>query len=233
MYDILLFDLDDTLLDFHRAEAQALQETLESLGIASSPQAVAAYREINGAMWRRLEEGTIAREELKWRRFAILFSQMGIKASAHQATAQYESRLKEKAYFLPGARELLEQLKGTCRLYLVTNGNLLVQENRIKKAGIAGYFNDIFISQQVGYEKPHLEFFLACFRRIENFSLSRTMIIGDSLTSDIRGGAGAGICTCWFHPDERPKPSDLKPDYEIKDLLELPEILRGKEKEKR
>ena len=126
---------------------------------------------------------------------------------------------------MPGAEELLEALYGKYPLYIVSNGNLSVQEGRIASSGIAKYFGEIFISQQIGFDKPRKEFFDACFARIPGFDRERSIIVGDSLTSDIRGGINAGIKTCWYNPRGKAAREDIRPDYSIAELNELPGLL--------
>ena len=128
-------------------------------------------------------------------------------------------------YFMPGAPELLGELYGKYRLYIVSNGTAKVQEGRIGSSGIAKYMDGIFISQILGANKPDKQFFDICFAEIPDFSLSETVIIGDSLSSDIKGGIKAGITTVWFNPKGIENDSDIKPDYTIKELSEVPGLL--------
>lgn len=221
----VLFDLDDTLFDFHKAEKIALTKTLVHFGIDPTEETLALYSTINAAHWKRLELGEISREEVKVGRYRELFKTIGVECDPVKATAYYESMLAIGHYFMPGAPELLEELYRKYRLYIVSNGTAKVQEGRIGSSGIAKYMDGIFISQILGANKPDKQFFDICFAEIPDFSLSETVIIGDSLSSDIKGGINAGITTVWFNPQGIENDSDIKPDYTIKELSEVPGLL--------
>ena len=221
----VLFDLDDTLFDFHKAEKIALTKTLVHFGIDPTEETLALYSTINAAHWKRLELGEISREEVKVGRYRELFKTIGVECDPVKATAYYESMLAIGHYFMPGAPELLEELYRKYRLYIVSNGTAKVQEGRIGSSRIAKYMDGIFISQILGANKPDKQFFDICFAEIPDFSLSETVIIGDSLSSDIRGGINAGITTVWFNPKGIENDSDIKPDYTIKELSEVPGLL--------
>lgn len=221
----VLFDLDDTLFDFHKAEKIALTKTLVHFGIDPTEETLALYSTINAANWKRLELGEISREEVKVGRYRELFKTIGVECDPVKATAYYESMLAIGHYFMPGAPELLEELYGKYRLYIVSNGTAKVQEGRIESSGIAKYMDGIFISQVLGANKPDKQFFDICFAEIPDFSLSETVIIGDSLSSDIKGGINAGITTVWFNPKGIENDNDIKPDYTIKELSEVPGLL--------
>lgn len=221
----VLFDLDDTLFDFHKAEKIALTKTLVHFGIDPTEETLALYSTINAAHWKRLELGEISREEVKVGRYRELFKTIGVECDPVKATAYYESMLAIGHYFMPGAPELLEELYGKYRLYIVSNGTAKVQEGRIGSSGIAKYMDGIFISQILGANKPDKQFFDICFAEIPDFSLNETVIIGDSLSSDIKGGINAGITTVWFNPKGIENDNDIKPDYTIKELSEVPGLL--------
>lgn len=221
----VLFDLDDTLFDFHKAEKIALTKTLVHFGIDPTEETLALYSTINAAHWKRLELGEISREEVKVGRYRELFETIGVECDPVKATAYYESMLAIGHYFMPGAPELLGELYRKYRLYIVSNGTAKVQEGRIGSSGITKYMDGIFISQILGANKPDKQFFDICFAEIPDFSLSETVIIGDSLSSDIKGGINAGITTVWFNPKGIENDSDIKPDYTIKELSEVPGLL--------
>lgn len=221
----VLFDLDDTLFDFHKAEKIALTKTLVHFGIDPTEETLTLYSTINAAHWKRLELGEISREEVKVGRYRELFETIGVECDPVKATAYYESMLAIGHYFMPGAPELLGELYRKYRLYIVSNGTAKVQEGRIGSSGIAKYMDGIFISQILGANKPDKQFFDICFAEIPDFSLSETVIIGDSLSSDIKGGINAGITTVWFNPKGIENDNDIKPDYTIKELSEVPGLL--------
>ena len=225
MITTLLFDLDETLLDFHKAEENAIKQTLLQLNIEPTPKTLALYSAINDSLWKLLEQGKRTREQLVIERFALLFAELKEDHSSVLAQSIYQDQLSQQAFLLPGARELLEQLQDKYSLYVVSNGTACVQDSRLAKSGIAGYFKEIFISQRIGFHKPQAEFFQSCFSKIPDFHPNQTMIIGDSLTSDMQGGVNAGIYTCWYNPKKLTSPAAIPIDFQISSLGELPQLL--------
>lgn len=225
MIQFVFLDLDDTILDFHKAEALALSDTLRVLEIEPTEDRLALYSQINAAQWRRLERGELTRAEVLTTRFRLFFEQIGVQRSCEEAQRAYEARLSQGHFFIDGAIEMLDALSEKYQLYLVSNGNLTVQRGRLQSAAISHYFREMFISEQIGADKPSKAFFDRCFARIPQFHPARAIIVGDSLTSDIRGGINAGIRTCWFNPNGLPSADDLKADYEIASLKELAPLL--------
>lgn len=221
----LLFDLDDTILDFRTAERTSIRLTFEAFSIPADEAVLRRYSEINVGCWQRLERGTMTREEVLVGRFELLFRELGIAASARAVQDHYEALLESGHYFVPGAPELLEELYPRYELYLISNGNLRTQEGRLKSAGISPFFKGIFISEVIGVNKPAKAFFDACFTAIPGFRREDALIVGDSLSSDILGGINAGVRTCWFNPDGIPLSGSVRPDYEIHALGELPALL--------
>lgn len=222
---IILFDLDDTILDFHLAEKIAVSKTFRELGIEPSDEVVKLYSEINSRQWKRLETGEISREQVLVGRFQILFDELGLEADSRQAKALYENFLSQGHYFIPGAPELLEALQGQYRLFICSNGTAVVQAGRLKSAGIVPLFEDIFISEEIGFNKPSREYFQRCFERIQDFDRESCLIIGDSLSSDILGGINAGIKTCWFNRHHKAGDDRIVPDHELSKLEQVPEML--------
>lgn len=221
----LLFDLDETIFDFKQAEAAAVKKTLGQLSLPATDEVAQRYSVINKSQWERLERGEITREQVLVGRFGMLFEELEVSADPARAREIYEGYLSQGHYFVPGAEELLEELYGRYQMYLVSNGTAKVQEGRLKSAGISRYFQEIFISQEVGYNKPDVRFFEYCFGRIPGFRREEAMMIGDSLTSDMQGGRNGGIATCWFNPEGKPCTMEWQPDYEIRALAQLPELL--------
>lgn len=225
MIKTILFDLDDTILDFHKAEGIALRKALEQMRLEPTDEVIARYSEINRLHWERLERGELTREQVLTQRFEMLFSEFGMECSGEEMQKVYEKLLAVGHYFMPGAEELLETLYGTYHLYLVTNGTASVQDGRIASAGIARYFKEIFISQRIGFDKPQTAYFEYCFERIPDFSREETIIIGDSLTSDMLGGNNAGIHTCWYNPKKNARRADIPVEFEIAALDEVEGVL--------
>ena len=223
----ILFDLDDTLFDFHADERVALEKTFAKLHIPLDDAVCARYSEINQAQWKALERGEITRDQVKLRRFELLFAELGYEPrQAAMAAEVYHKRLAENFHYMEGAEELLEELHGKYRMFLVSNGNLFVQQGRLGKSGIGRYFSGIFISEVLGVEKPSRRFFDLVFAQIPDFEPAHAVMIGDSLTSDIKGGINAGVRTIWFNPKGVAPAPEIPPDHEIRKLKDLPELLR-------
>ena len=222
----VFLDLDDTLFDFHKSEAVALSKTFRALGLEPTEQILRDYSEINRSMWAMLERGEATRADILTRRFRILFEKMGRSDLSHtEAQAIYERTLSGEWCWFEGGEELLLALHGKYHLYIASNGTAVVQDGRIRLSGIAKYFDGIFISQRIGYDKPSREFFEGCFSAIPNFSREEAIILGDSLGSDILGGKNAGIKSCLFNPEKKENKTDIIPDFEVESLKEIPGLL--------
>lgn len=217
----ILFDLDDTLFDFQLAQKEAIKKTLIHLGIEPEERLLKRYGEINLSQWKLLELGRFTLPEVKIRRYELLFEEIGVDYSAEDATAYYEEMLGTGHYFVDGAEEILQKLSKRCRLYIASNGTPKVQHRRIESSGIEKYMSGLFISQEIGCVKPNLDFFEYCFAHIEDFRREETAIVGDSLTSDIKGGNNAGIMTVWYNPQGNRNDTDIEPCFEICHLSQL------------
>lgn len=225
MIEFLFLDLDDTILDFHKAERVALSKTLRDFGIEPTDAVLDRYHLINKAHWEMLERGELTRPQVLTGRFHALFQELGRDADPEAVAEDYENGLGIGHWFLPGAQEAVISLSKKYKLYLASNGTASVQHGRLTSAGLYPYFREVFISQEVGYNKPAKEYFDACFSRIPGFCREKAMMVGDSLTSDIQGGIRAGISTCWVNPSHAPGRADICPDYEIQSLSQLEELL--------
>ena len=224
-FTTILLDLDDTLLDFGAAEKVALSKTLLELGIEPTEAKLHRYHEINISQWEAFERGELSRERVLTRRFELFFEELGLSIDAQACEDRYRHYLGIGHYFVEGAEALLEYLVPKYKLYLASNGVAETQYSRLESAGIGHYFEEIFISETTGHHKPEREYFDYCFARIPDFDPNTTLIIGDSLSSDILGGNNAGIHTCWCNIKGRPPRADIVPDFEIHSLAELYELL--------
>lgn len=222
----IFLDLDDTILDFQKGERVAICDALSAIGIRPINRIVDRYIEINIASWRALERGELTRDKVLYGRFEKLLSELGSDSDPIAAQGIYQEILSRQHQFMPGGLELLQGLakSGKYSLFIATNGIPEVQYPRIDDSGIRHFFKKIFISYDFGIGKPKKEFFDKCFEMIENFSHEETIIVGDSLTSDIKGGINAGIRTCHFNPKALPY-TEITPDYTINDLSELIPLL--------
>ncbi len=224
-YQILLFDLDDTLLDFHRAEFESVAEVLKLCKIEPNEEIIKTYSRINLSLWQALERREVTKTELfvlRWKRFCEFYD---FDADPNFMSRAYIEHLSTKAYPLDGAFDMCDRLHKSHKMYLVTNGDKFVQQGRLDRCDVLKYFDGCFISEDVGYEKPSIEYFDAIARAIPNFDRNKTLIIGDSATSDMQGGINACIDTCWFNPKKRIPPHPIKVTYEVTTYAEIEDIL--------
>ena len=226
MMEFLFLDLDDTILDFHKAERLAISRTFRSFGLEPTEQVLERYHVINRLHWERLERGELTRDQVLTGRFQMLFEELGIPAQPQAIAKGYEHNLGLGHYFLPGAKEALDTLRGKYRLFLASNGTASVQHSRLTSAGLYPYFEEVFVSQALGANKPSRAFFDACAARIPGYDPRKALMVGDSLTSDILGGINAGMKTCWVCPPGAKGRPDIVPDYRIEALSQLPELLK-------
>ena len=225
MVEFLFIDLDDTILDFKKAEFVAVRKTLDAFGLEPTEEVCSRYSRINQLHWEALERKELTREQVLVGRFAVLFEEYGVVADAVNCARCYEQNLSIGHYFLPGAEEAVKALSQKYKLYITSNGTSKVQWPRLESAGLGKYFEEIFISQEIGVNKPAAEYFERCFARIPGFDKAKAMIVGDSLSSDILGGKNAGIATCWVNPTHKPGNPVIRPDHEIESLSQLEALL--------
>lgn len=226
-FKAVFLDMDGTFLDFQAAEKEAFYKTLKGSKIEPDEVRYQRYSSINDSLWKAFERGEIAKETIRSSRFTLLFQELGLDADGDAAEEFYERALGEGHALMPHAREVLQYLSERYALYVVTNGFKNVQKSRLRLADIERFMVKSFISEEVGFQKPQKEFFDVCFAEIvPALKPTEVLLIGDSLTSDILGAQNAGIASCWFNPDGIPNESGAEPDYEIRSLLELKELLR-------
>jgi 2-haloacid dehalogenase len=231
MFEFLFLDLDDTILDFQKAEHIALSKTLKEFGLEPTEMVLKRYNLINKAHWEALERKELTREQVLVGRFQVLFEEMGITVEPVQVARAYEHNLSIGHWFLPGAEEAVERLSKKYKLYLASNGTAKVQAGRLASANISRFFEEVFVSQEIGANKPSPEYFERCFARIPGLDKSKTIMVGDSLTSDILGGQNAGIATCWVNPHHKEGRADIRVDYEIESLSQLEDLLESLKRE--
>lgn len=228
-YDILLWDVDDTLLDFGYSERYAIKQCFESIGREINDEWILRYSAINDSYWKRLEKGEVTKAEVLRGRFADLFAEMNFEVEEEKLKEfqlRYQKELGNVYHYRDSSYELCNKLKGCCRQYLVTNGVESTQRSKLKLSGLDALMNDVFISEVIGFVKPRKEFFDACFAQIPDFSKERVLLIGDSLSSDIKGAVNAGVASCWYNP--KGKTADtIMPDYVIGNLWEVEKIITG------
>lgn len=221
-YYCILFDADNTLLDFDAAESKALAETLTNYGIEPDAQTVQTYREINTALWQQLEKGQIRREKLMNERFTRFLKAVGAAGNGAEMNRFYLDRLASHPDLMPGGvLEVLNELSEVATLAIVTNGFERVQTRRVAESGVLRYMEDVFVSEKLDSEKPNRKLFDAALRSLGVENREHVLVVGDSLSSDVQGGINAGLDTCWFNPNHAENPGRVCPDYEIAALEEL------------
>jgi 2-haloacid dehalogenase len=224
-YEWILFDADGTLFDYDRAEASALERTFAQFGIPFRRGAAETYRRINAEIWRQFEEGTISSQRLRTRRFELLAEGLEVAFDPLAFSSRYLENLAQSVDLIDGAEQVLEALHGRVGLMLITNGLKEVQRSRLGHSTIGHYFSDVIISEEVGAAKPDARIFDVTFKRMGFPPRSKVLIVGDSLSSDIRGGWDYGIHTCWFNPRGNSRTGELRMHYEIADLAELLDLI--------
>ncbi|NRR19990.1 YjjG family noncanonical pyrimidine nucleotidase [Brevibacillus sp. MS2.2] len=225
-YQVILFDVDDTLLDFKKTEENALQKTFSQFGLATgSSDYGGVYKEISKGLWEDLEKGRITLAELGVERFRRLFKAVQLDIDAEVFGSAYLESLGKEVHLVPGAVELCNSLED-CRLVIITNGFASVQTARIAASPLCNTFEHLIISEEVGYKKPDREIFEYAFSKLQWTEKANVLMVGDSLTSDIQGGVQYGIDTCWFNPLGKENQTSIQPTYEIRELSELQEIVR-------
>ncbi len=226
-YEVLLFDVDGTLLDFNKAEEEGIEGLLNHLGVPVTAENKYKYHITNKRYWEMLERGEITRERLLGQRFEEFFGEFGVQVNGDEVDALYRQYLNASAVLIDGAIELLDSVKGKYPLYIVTNGVAETQYTRLAKSGLDKYFDGIFISEEAGSQKPQMAFFEYCFEKMGRRDVENMLIIGDSLTSDMRGGNNAGIDTMWYNPKGDENHTEVHLDYIVTTLKEMKDMFES------
>lgn len=221
-YNCFLFDADGTLFDYHAAEQAALQNTFGAFGIPFAPEYQLAYETINAALWKSYEKGEVSKEVFQVLRFFRFFKQHGFELDAAEFNKVYLCQLGEQAQLMDGALELCSRLYTRGKsIYLITNGIAVSQRARLARSAIRPYIRDIFISDEIGFAKPHPAYFAYVQSHLPGVSKTEMLVVGDSLSADIAGGDNFGLDTCWYNPKKIVPPLGIAPTYEIHRLSEL------------
>lgn len=223
-YETILFDIDDTLLDFKAAEEQALLWLFQDMDVEPTLAVKEKYKKMNQGFWRDHEAGILSRQELLDNRFRLFFEMYERDVDGPKTEVRYRHYLNQGYQLMTNSLEVVDTLSQKKDLYVVTNGVSVTQHQRLEKSGLAPYFKKFFISEEMGVHKPMREFFDIVFSEIPRLDKEKTVIVGDSLTSDILGGKTAGIDTIWMNPQEK-EADAVQPTYQIKKLTDLYQIL--------
>ena len=221
-YYCILFDADNTLLNFDAAESKALADTLVNYGIEPDAETVQIYRTINEELWRQLEKGQLRREKLMSERFTRFLKAVDAAGDGAEMNRYYLEQLSlHPDLASPEVLDVLRELSEVATLAVVTNGFQKVQSRRLAESGVGNFLEDVFVSEKLDAEKPNRKIFDAALRALGVENREHVLMVGDSLTSDVQGGINAGLDTCWFNPHHQENPGKILPTYEISSLEEL------------
>lgn len=225
-YKVILFDFDDTLVDFHDAEVQAYAHLMRHYEVPSHLHDYRRFKEINQNHWEAFQRGEITKAEVLSHRFIETFETYGMAVNGQEADIIFRDGLaRAPIKWLAGITPMLKTLHSQYALAIVTNGVTDTQERRIAQTDLLSVMDHVFISDKVGVQKPHVGFFEAVFEVFHQYEKEDFLIVGDSLTSDIQGGINAGIDTCWFNHRHLENQTDIQPTYTIEKIGALKEIL--------
>ena len=225
-YEVIIFDADETLFDFKKSEREAFKNTMLEFNIEYDENYhLKVYSDVNTAIWKEFEEGLITQKKLKIERFKRLSDKLNIKFDEALFAKSYMKHLSHASFLYDDSIELLESLHKNHRLIIITNGLKDVQDGRIRKSIVAKYFEDIVVSEEVNVSKPDPKIFELSLNNINYMDKSKVLMVGDSLTSDIKGGINFDIDTCWFNPNKIINKTEIKPTYEISSLMDLKDIV--------
>lgn len=224
-YTTLFFDADDTLLDFQECERSALEKSFQKHGLDFNEDIRKLYGKINQELWSAFERGEITKPQILATRFRQLFSELSIEGVDKSFEADYQGFLASNGCTIPGAVELCRELSEKFDLYLLTNGVAFTQKERLSDSGLLPYVKGVFVSEDIGFQKPAKEYFEAVLERVPQKDKKRILMIGDSLNSDILGGNRAELFTCWYNPKHKENGTEARPDWEVCDYEELRRII--------
>ena len=227
MIEVILWDVDDTLLDFDAAERAAIRSLTAEFGFTGcTDAAIRRYAEINRALWKRLERGECTREQVLVGRFQTFFAEMGWDESqAADFNRAYQLRLGDTIVYRDDSLSVIKALRGRVRQYVVSNGTIAAQTKKLSRSGLGMLMDGVFLSERLGVEKPDPAFFEQVFSAIGPVDKARVLLVGDSLSSDIQGGCNAGVKTAWYNPERLPVPASPRVDCDLKDLHDVFDIL--------
>ena len=228
MIQTILWDVDATLLDFHAAEKAAILKLFRQFHLGEcTEEMLQRYANINRGYWERLERGELTRDQVLVGRFQEFFEKEELDVSAAPAFNEaYQSSLGDTIVYRDDSYHIIKSLRGKVKQYVVSNGTIVAQEKKLRLSGLGELMDGVFLSEELGVEKPNKAFFDKVFKEIGDMDRDTVLIVGDSLTSDIRGGNNAGIRTCWYNPGHAALIEGVLVDYEITDLHEVYDLLK-------
>lgn len=221
---VVFIDIDDTLLDFTKCANDAIKSACNKFGVPYTTTLVDTFHPINLDLWHRLEKKEVTKEKLFDTRFQIVFDKLGIKADGIAFETAFRENFHESAILVDGAKDLLEYLRSKYKVYVASNASMHQQTNRMKRAELDGYIDGYFVSEEIGFPKPQKEFFDACFKALPDVKPQDVVMIGDSLSADIKGACEYGLKTIWYNHRNEPT-AGVKCDYIVSRLSEIKNIL--------
>lgn len=224
-YPYLLFDADNTLFSFDEASVHALETLCRAIEVPFSPELFARFTRHNNAAWERFDRGELTKDETVLACFRTFLAGEGLALDATACSRTYLEVLSRSAYLMPHALEVVETLHRAHRVFLITNAVESVQRGRLARSPLAPLIEEAFISEAAGAAKPSVAYFDYVFAHIDGITRENCLVIGDSLTSDIRGANNYALPCCWYNPKHLPRPEGLRIDYEIDDLRALYDIV--------
>ncbi len=222
-YEAILIDADDTLLDFRAAEGQAIGEVIADLGIGD-PGAAELYSRLNDACWKDFERGRVTQAELRVRRFRDFLAHYGLADDPEAVGERYTEALSRQGMLLPGALEAVKEIAAQRPIAIVTNGIASVQHGRMDRSRIKEYASALVISGEVGFQKPDPRMIFRALSLLGGIAPERALMVGDSLSSDVRAANNAGVDACWYNPGGAKAPAEYAIAHEIREIRKLPEI---------
>lgn len=223
----ILFDADETLFDFIKSEQEAFYRSFLEVGIAINSDQLLIYREINEQLWLDYAQGRVSLESLRVERFARFLKILGVDIDPVVFSKRYIHFLGEGAYLLPGSEDVCRQLvERGYRIAIITNGIKEVQRSRIERSGLKSLLAGLFISEEIGFQKPDKRFFEHTLAALQIEDRSECLIVGDSLQADILGGINANMATCWFNPMHKSNDTAIEPTYQIDRIEQIFELIQ-------
>jgi len=224
MYKALFFDVDDTLLNFKQCSEAALSKAFDSMNLSYNHSVSELFYQIDDELWSKQKQGLLSVQEVIDCRFSILLTQMKINADTNKLKLIFQENLSKESIPEPGACDIIRDLSSNFKLYVASNGFLKMQQSRLRLVNLLPYFSDIFVSDDIGYEKPDSYFFDECLKR-SGLKNDEILFIGDSIDADISGAYHSGIATCWYNPNNKINHSNFKIDYTIRHLCQLKDLV--------
>lgn len=225
-YKVVLLDFDDTLVDFHDAEVKAYAYLMNQYNVPEEKRNYEMFKKINQAHWEAFQRGEITKAEVLSHRFIETFHHYGMAINGHEADVTFRDGLATaKIKWLEGVEAALDYLKSKYTLAIVTNGVTDTQKRRIAQTNLMSYIEHLFVSDEMGAQKPSHQFFDIVYETMPNYEKDDFVIIGDSLTSDIQGGINGGIDTIWYNHRQLENNTPITPTYTLKSMKAIDQIL--------